>query len=154
MPQKKLPRYERIYDQLVPLFIKVSDPISRMASIVAVLHNKFSYYFWTGFYRRINGKLLVGPYQGSLACMDLEKDTGVCWHGFNSGKTVIVPDVHAFPGHIACDSRSNSEIVVPVCDANSAIVAVLDVDSTEFDSFDKEDQAGLEKIVSLIFGKL
>ncbi len=121
-----------------------------MATIVAVLHHKMDYFFWTGFYLLQDGKLQVGPYQGSLACINLAKDTGVCWAGVNSRQTVLVDDVHAFPGHIACDSRSQSEIVVPVFDQSDNIVGVLDVDSSALASFDETDKIWLEKIVSLV----
>ena len=118
--------------------------------MVAVLHGKMDYFFWTGFYLLDEGELIVGPYQGRLACIRLKKDTGVCWAGINSGKTVIVPDVHLFPGHIACDSRSNSEIVVPLRDKSGKILGVLDVDSMEPGSFDEVDAKWLEKIISLL----
>lgn len=121
-----------------------------MSTIAAVLHQKMDYFFWTGFYLLDKGELIVGPYQGSLACIKLKKDTGVCWAGINRGETVIVPDVHAFPGHIACDSRSKSEIVIPLRDASGKIIGVLDVDSKELNSFDEVDGEWLERIVSLI----
>ena len=145
-------RYERIYEQIKSLIIATDSPIARMATINALLHHKFSNYYWTGFYQLIDGNLIVGPYQGPIACLKLKKDTGVCWAGINRKETVIVADVHDFPGHIACSSASNSEIVVPVFDSNKNVVAVLDVDSKEFDSFDAADQKGLEKIVELIYG--
>jgi L-methionine (R)-S-oxide reductase len=144
-------RYQRITLQLEELLTKCNDPIARMATIAALLHHKMDYFFWTGFYLHTNNQLIVGPYQGPVACMTLQKDTGVCWHGFNTGKTVIVPDVHQFPGHIACDSRSQSEIVVPVRDGSGRIVAVLDVDSRDLNSFDQTDAENLEKIVSMIY---
>jgi GAF domain-containing protein len=124
--------------------------ISRMATVAAVLHHKMDRFFWTGFYLLNDGKLLVGPYQGPVACQVLAKDTGVCWSGINKEKTIIVPDVEQFPGHIACDSRSRSEIVVPVRNKHGQIIAVLDVDSKHLDQFDKTDAAGLERIVGLI----
>jgi GAF domain-containing protein len=98
-------------------------------------------------------ELLVGPYQGSLACQKLKKDTGVCWAGVNQRKTIVVPDVHDFPGHIACDSRSNSEIVIPVFDKNNKIIGVLDIDSKNFNQFDEIDAVWLEKIAGLIYFK-
>jgi GAF domain-containing protein len=107
-------------------------------------------FFWVGFYLLRDGKLLVGPYQGPLACIELPKNTGVCWAGINSGKTVVVPDVHKFPGHIACDSRSNSEIVVPVKDGNGKIIGVLDIDSRQAGNFDETDVEQLEKIADLL----
>ncbi len=149
--EKKAGRYERLYQQIDELIIKSNNPLSNMATIVAVLHHKMDYFFWTGFYLLQHEKLQVGPYQGSLACINLAKDTGVCWAAVNSQSTVVVEDVHAFPGHIACDSRSNSEIVVPVFDTGGRLTAVLDIDSSDFASFDTTDQFWLEKIVSLVY---
>lgn len=146
-------RYQRIYKQLEKLFIKESNPIAKMATITALLHNKMYGFFWTGFYILDKNGLLVGPYQGTLACILLKKNTGVCWAGINSGKTVVVDNVHNFPGHIACSSLSNSEIVVPVFNKNK-IMAVLDVDSKNFNNFDNTDALELEKIVSLIYAGL
>lgn len=122
-----------------------------MATIVAVLHHKMECFFWTGFYLLNEGKLQVGPYQGSLACIDLPENTGVCWKGIRDEKPVVVPDVHQFAGHIACDSRSNSEIVIPVFDKKSRIIGVLDVDSEQKNSFDNIDSEWLTKIVALVF---
>ena len=148
---KKRSRYQRLYKQLKDLFKEQQNPVARMATIVAVLHHKMDYYFWTGFYLLDRGELIVGPYQGPVACIKLKKDTGVCWAGVNTGKAVVVADVHQFPGHIACDSRSNSEIVLPLADHEGRIVGVLDVDSRELGSFDEVDAEELEKILSLIF---
>ncbi len=150
---QKAARYQRIYEQLQDLFKEPYNPTARMATIVAVLHHKMDYYFWTGFYLLDKGELIVGPYQGSLACIKLKKDTGVCWAAINRGETVIVPDVHQFPGHIACDSRSNSEIVVPMKDLDGRIIGVLDVDSREFGSFDETDLVWLERIIHLAHPK-
>ena len=147
---KKKGRYERIHQQLKELLTATDNKISRMATIAAVLHHKMDGYFWTGFYLLSNGNLFVGPYQGPVACQVLAKDTGVCWTGINQGKTIIVPDVEQFPGHIACDSRSRSEIVVPVRNKEGLIIAVLDVDSKHLEQFDETDAAGLEKIIGLI----
>lgn len=122
-----------------------------MATINAVLHHKMETFFWTGFYLLQNGKLQVGPYQGSLACINLAKDTGVCWAAINQNKSLVVPDVHKFPGHIACDSRSRSEVVVLLKDKANTIVGVLDVDSDKPDSFDEVDVFWLEKIVTLVY---
>ncbi len=144
-------RYERIAAQLEKLYEKTSDPLARMASAVALLHHKMPHYFWTGFYRLVDGDLLVGPYQGPLACMELERQVGVCWAGIDRGESVLVANVHDFPGHIACDSRSNSEVVVPVRDADSKIVAVLDVDSEQLAAFTDTDVKGLERIMALIY---
>jgi len=147
---KKSGRYQRLFDQMKELLVKSNNSLSDMATIVAVLHHKMDHYFWTGFYLLQEDKLQVGPYQGPLACIDLKQNTGVCWAGINQGKTIIVPDVHAFPGHIACDSRSQSEIVVPLIDSSGLPWAVLDVDSTEKEAFDETDAFWLEKIVLLV----
>ncbi len=147
---KKRGRYDRIYVQLSGLLNATDDMVSRMSTVAAVLHHKMDGFFWTGFYLISKGNLLVGPYQGPVACQVLAKDTGVCWTGINQRKTIIVPDVEQFPGHIACDSRSRSEIVVPVRDKDGQIIAVLDVDSKQLDQFDETDVAGLEKIIGLI----
>jgi len=143
-------RYARIADQLAELFIKTDDPIARMATAVAVLHHKMPHYFWTGFYRLIEGDLVVGPYQGPLACSVLKSPDGVCWAGVNEAETVVVPDVEAFPGHVACDSRSKSEIVVPLRDATGTLVGVLDVDSSQPNAFGEADRVGLERIMTMI----
>jgi GAF domain-containing protein len=143
-------RYKRIYDQLRELVLKTENKIARMATIAAILHHKMAQFFWTGFYILIDGELIIGPYQGPLACQTLEKEKGVCWTGVTSKKTIIVPDVHKFPGHVACDSRSNSEIVVPLIDKENDVWGVLDVDSRKFDAFSELDKEWLEKIVKLI----
>jgi len=146
----KLARYRRIGEQLGELFVKTLDPVARMATTAALLHAKMPGFLWTGFYLLRDGELTVGPYQGPLACLVLPPHTGVCWAGIDRGETVIVPDVHAFPGHIACDSRSRSEIVVPLRDAAGAVIGVLDIDSQRPAHFDDEDRAGLEPIVARI----
>ena len=148
---KKEQKYERLYKQLKELFDKTNNPIARMATIAAVLHHKMDDFFWTGFYIYDKGNLVVGPYQGPLACMLLKKNTGVCWAGYNTAETVVVPDVHVFPGHIACSSLSNSEIVVPFFNKQNKVVGVLDIDSRKYDNFNETDAKGLEKIVSLIY---
>ena len=148
---KKARRYERLYGQIKTLLDKDSNnALSDMATICAVLHHKMEHYFWTGFYLLQNGRLQVASYQGSLACIDLKKDTGVCWAAINRKETVIVDNVEEFPGHIACDSRSRSEIVVPLKNSNGEITGVLDVDSKDLSSFDLTDAKWLERIVSLI----
>ena len=148
--RKKADRYGRVYNQLQDLLTKTDDPVARMATVVAVLSHKFDYYFWCGFYRTNGSQLIVGPYQGPVACQVLE-GRGVCLESVKTGTTIVVPNVHEFPGHIACDSRSNSEIVVPVFDRDGHITAVLDVDSKEFNSFDETDALYLEKIAALIY---
>jgi L-methionine (R)-S-oxide reductase len=153
-PAQLAGRYERIHTQLSEQLKtgpkRTAEPIARMATICALLHAKMPHFFWTGFYRLVDGELVVGPYQGPLACALLPAPAGVCWKGINSRATVIVPDVHAFEGHVACDERSQSEIVVPVFGPGGDILAVLDVDSDQPDSFADADRAGLEKIIALI----
>ncbi len=143
-------RYKRIYDQLRELVPKTENKIARMATIAAILHHKVAQFSWTGFYILIDGELIIGPYQGPLACQILEKEKGVCWAAVTSKKTIIVPDVHKFPGHVACDSRSNSEIVVPLIDKENDVWCVLDVDSRKIETFSESDKDWLEKIVKLI----
>jgi L-methionine (R)-S-oxide reductase len=147
----KVRRYERVKAQLDELLRKTAEPIARMATTAALVHAKLAGFSWTGFYRLVDGELIVGPYQGLVACQVLERHTGVCWAAIDRGETVLVPDVHAFPGHIACDSRSRSEIVVPVRDAGGTIVAVLDVDSLRPAHFDETDRAGLESIAAMTY---
>jgi GAF domain-containing protein len=150
-PERKRQRYERIAEQLRELFVGTRDPVARMATAAALLHAKMSGFFWTGWYLLQDGELTVGPYQGSLACLTLPAHTGVCWAGIDRAAPVVVPDVHAFPGHIACDSRSRSEIVVPLLDAAGVAVGVLDVDAERPDHFDGIDREGLEAVAALIY---
>lgn len=147
---KKQGRYTRMHAQLAGLLTKTNDPVARMATISAILYHKMDYFFWCGFYRVQGEQLIVGPYQGPAACQVLE-GRGVCLSAVQLGETVIVPDVEKFPGHIACDSRSKSEIVIPVRDSSGKVVAVLDVDSAQVDSFDDTDRTYLEKIVKQVF---
>jgi L-methionine (R)-S-oxide reductase len=148
--QKKTDRYLRIHQQLKELLERPGDRDSRMSTVVAVLHHKMESFFWTGFYCLKDEELIVRNYQGPVACQILKKNTGVCWTGILQGKTIIVPDVHKFPGHIACDSRSQSEIVVPMRDTAGRITGVLDIDSEKLNAFDEVDAENLEKIVALI----
>jgi len=147
---KKEGRYSRIYNQLEGLLTKTDNTEARMATVIAVLHHKMDYFFWTGFYCLYHEELVVRTYQGPVACQVLEKNKGVCWAGINQRKTIVVKNVHDFPGHIACDSRSNSEIVVPIRDRQGNIFGILDVDSKELNSFDETDAFWLEKIVGMI----
>jgi len=148
---RKSARYKRIFEQLVPLMEKTADPSARMATIVALLHHKIPYFFWTGFYLLKEGLLIVHSYQGPIACQVLPLHTGVCWAGIDRNETVLVPDVHLFPGHIACDTRSRSEIVVPLRNSTGSVAGVLDIDSRTPHSFDTTDALWLEKIVNLVF---
>jgi L-methionine (R)-S-oxide reductase len=149
--RRQADRYVRLAAQLSELFVKNHDPIARMATIVALLHHKMPHFFWTGFYRLQDDRLIVGPYQGPLACAVLDPPDGVCWAGIHREEPVLVPDVHAFPGHVACDSRSQSELVVPVRDQLGHVVAVLDVDSDRPDAFTRTDVDGLVRIVSFVY---
>ncbi len=131
----------------------VSDPIAAMATISALVHHAFGH-LWTGFYRVVTpGALLrVGPYQGTLGCLEIAVGRGVCGTAAAERQTLVVPDVDAFPGHISCDARARSEIVVPVFGADGELLAVLDVDAAERDAFDAADAAGLERIVGWFAG--
>ncbi len=143
-------RYERIFHQLEDLLLKTDNKTARMATVAALLHHKMPYFFWTGFYILTAGELVVGPYQGPLACQVLEKNKGVCWAGVRDRKAIIVANVHEFPGHIPCDSRSNSEIVIPLFNEKNEVWAILDVDSQKFDAFSEVDKEWLLRIVKLI----
>lgn len=125
------------------------DPIAAMATMSALLHHAFGH-LWTGFYRVVEPDRLlrVGPYQGSLGCLDIQFGRGVCGTAAAEKRSVVVPDVHAFPGHITCDPRSRSEIVVPVLAADGSLIAVLDIDSSVPDGFSEEDRVGLESLVA------
>jgi GAF domain-containing protein len=127
----------------------VDDDIAAMATVSALVHHAFGH-LWTGFYRVVKpGELLrVGPYQGTLGCLEIQVGRGVCGTAAAERRTVIVPDVNAFPGHITCDARSRSEIVVPILDERGELIAVLDIDSERPDDFDDEDRVGLERIAT------
>ena len=125
------------------------DDIALMATINSVLANRFDAFFWTGFYRVCGDRLVVGPYIGTVGCLQIEFGRGVCGAAAERRETIVVDDVNAFPGHIACDPNSKSEIVVPVLDRDGALIAVLDVDSDRPAAFDDDDRAGLERIVAL-----
>ncbi|MBM4103312.1 MAG: GAF domain-containing protein [Planctomycetes bacterium] len=148
---QKFTRYQRLIAQLKDLFTATTDPVSRMATATALLYHKMGYFYWVGFYRLVDGDLLVGPYQGTLACQKLKQNTGVCWKAFNQNQTIVVPDVHQFPGHIACDPKSQSEIVVPIHDTKNAIIAVLDADSDKLNTFDAIDAHYLDLVASMIY---
>lgn len=148
--EAKIARYDRMIEQLKALLAKSDDEQARMASVVALLHHKMSHFFWTGFYELKGDRLVAKLYQGPIACMELPKNTGVCWAAINSGKPVVVPNVHEFPGHIACDSRSKSEICLPYKDASGQISAVLDIDSELFNTFDEVDAEKLTEVLALI----
>lgn len=142
--------YERLYAQLEPLIREKSPNLTAgMATVAALLHAKLQHHFWTGFYFVAGPEELhVGPYQGSVACQVL-KGRGVCLHAVKTGVPVVVPDVEAFPGHIACDSRSKSEIVLPL-KKDGRVVAVLDIDSDKPAQWDSDDVEPLARIVALL----
>ncbi|PIE87665.1 MAG: histidine kinase [Bacteroidetes bacterium] len=148
--EKKENQYARLFDQLKALLHKTDDPLARMATVASVLHHTVSYFYWTGFYTLREDEMRVGAYQGRVACQVLPRDTGVCWAAYNQGKSLVVEDVARFPGHIACDPRSRSEIVIPLFDREGRKYGVLDVDSAEPASFDEVDRCWLEKIVFLM----
>ena len=137
--------YLHLLPQIKALTEGETDVIANMANIVAALHEAFGFW-WTGFYRVEGKELVLGPFQGPIACTRIPYGRGVCGTAWAQDKTVIVPDVHLFPGHIACSGASNSEIVVPVR-RDGQVIAVLDIDSTEYNTFDTIDQQFLEQIV-------
>ena len=149
----KADAYAESYEAIVAIWSDEGgdtlDDIALMATINSVLSHRFDYYFWTGFYRVCGDRLIVGPYIGTVGCLQIEFGRGVCGTAAEKRETVIVPDVHEFPGHIACDPNSRSEIVVPVFDRDGALIAVFDVDSDRVNAFDEEDRKGLEKILAL-----
>jgi L-methionine (R)-S-oxide reductase len=150
LPTDKAARYGEVRKSLAAVIAGEPSPIARYATAVSLLTQAFApRFFWTGFYLVDEAKadeLVVGPYVGTLGCLRIPFGKGVCGAAAALRQTQLVPDVHAFPGHIACDSRSQSEIVVPVLDAAGRLKAVLDVDSAELDAFDAIDQAGLEAL--------
>lgn len=140
--------YENLFPQIEALVQDEDDVIANMANISACLYETF-HFWWVGFYRVAGNELVLGPFQGPVACTRIAKGRGVCGTTWQRGHTIIVPDVEKFPGHIACSSASRSEIVVPVHSGNG-IVAVLDIDSEQLSTFDHTDQLWLERIVALL----
>ena len=148
--EEKRKRYERIAEQLEELLKKSSDRTAQCATTAALLHHKVPGVSWTGFYFLKGGDLVVDAYQGPVACQVLERHEGVCWAAIDTDSTQVVEDVHAFEGHIACDARSKSEVVVPIHDATGKPIGVLDIDSHRERHFDAVDGEGYEKIVMLL----
>lgn len=146
-----------VYNELVPqieaLIDGETDLVANLANIAAVLKEAFGF-FWVGFYLAKDGELVLGPFQGPLACTRIKFGEGVCGHAYSAAETVIVPNVDEFPGHIACSSASKSEVVVPILDSNKAVIGVLDVDSDKLDDFGQVDADGLEKIAALVTARL
>ena len=138
-------KYQEVYKQIESVVDGEPDQIANMANTAALLHEAFGFW-WTGFYIVKDGVLVLGPFQGPVACTRIGFGKGVCGTSWERKETIVVPDVHQFPGHIACSSLSNSEIVVPMFHGDD-VYAVLDIDSKEFSTFDSTDQFWLEKIV-------
>lgn len=141
-------KYIEIYDSIKSLLDGETDAIANMANVSALIKDTFQFW-WVGFYRVIGEELVLGPFQGPIACTRIKKGRGVCGTTWERKETIVVPDVEEFPGHIACSSASRSEIVVPVW-RDKEIVAVLDIDSEHLDTFDETDKIWLEKICTLI----
>jgi GAF domain-containing protein len=150
LPAEKLQRYAAVAEEIAAVLAGEPNLVARMATVASMLAAAFDHYFWTGFYLvdpEKREELVVGPYQGSLGCLRIAFGQGVCGTAARSRQTQVVADVHAFPGHIACDSRSASEIVVPVVDAEGRLLAVFDVDSETPAAFDAADAEWLERIL-------
>jgi len=150
----KAQRYAEAADEIASVLDGEPNLTARMATVASMLAASFDHYFWTGFYvvdPTRERELVVGPYQGTLGCLRIAFGRGVCGAAAATGQTQRVDDVHAFPGHIACDSRSASEIVVPVFDRAGALIAVFDVDSDRPAAFDAVDQRGIEAILKAVF---
>ena len=149
-------RYAQLLQEIGAVLDGEPNLTARMATVASMLGNSFEHYFWTGFYvvdLQKPNELVVGPYQGTLGCLRIAFGRGVCGAAAQTGQTQLVEDVHAFPGHITCDSRSQSEIVVPVRNATGQLIAVFDVDSDQPAAFTHVDQAGLEAIMAMVFAK-
>lgn len=142
-------KYELLHKQIAALVDGESDTIANMANVAAMIHATFGFW-WTGFYRVVGEELVLGPFQGPLACSRIRYGRGVCGTAWKERATQVVPDVELFPGHIACSSLSRSEIVVPVW-SDEEIVAVLDIDSKHLATFDQVDKLWLERIVALLY---
>lgn len=150
MNMTKEEKYLAILPRIQALLVGETDEIARMSNIAAALHGEFGFW-WTGFYRVASSEeLVLGPFQGPVACMRIAKGRGVCGTSWNEERNVIVPDVERFPGHIACSGESRSEIVVP-CRKRGRIAAVLDIDSKELNNFDEIDRKYLEEVASMLY---
>lgn len=147
--------YEELLRQIESLIKDETDEVSVQANVTAALHQAFDYYFWTGFYMLRNGNMLrLGPFQGPPACYSIPVGKGVCGTAFAERKTLVVPDVNAFPGHIACSSLSRSEIVVPIHNGRGEVIGVLDIDSKKPGAFDETDALYLERIMQLLTSEI
>ena len=153
-PADKAARYAEVEAEILAVLDGEPNRTARMATVASMLADAFPVFFWTGFYvvdETRTDELVVGPYQGTLGCLRIAFSRGVCGAAARTRTTQIVDDVHAFPGHIACDSRSASEIVVPVFDASGALIAVFDVDATVTSAFDASDRYALEQLLGKVF---
>ncbi len=148
-PARKMEMYDLLKQQLAALMEGETHPLPHLCNMAALLNGALADINWVGFYLITDGDLLLGPFQGKPACIRIPIGKGVCGTAVARNATQLVEDVHRFPGHIACDSASNSEIVVPIR-VNGAIVGVLDIDSPRFSRFDEQDQRGLEEMVNLL----
>ena len=146
---EKKEKYELLLQQVESLIAGETNKVGVLANVSAAIHEAMGF-FWTGFYLVNDNELILGPFQGSVACYHIPYDKGVCGTAWARRQTVVVPDVEEFPGHIACSSLSRSEIVVPVFNASNEVVAVLDIDSKELSTFDEVDQNYLERIVRIV----
>ncbi len=144
----KVEKYKLLTEQIKSLVAGETDQVAVMANVAAAIHLEMGFW-WTGFYRVQNGELVLGPFQGPVACMHIGYGKGVCGTSWEQGETIVVPDVEQFPGHIACSSESRSEIVVPVRSADGEMIAVLDIDSKDLATFDEVDKLWLEEIVKV-----
>ena len=148
---ERVEAYRRLAGELASVLEGVDDPITSMATAACLIHRALPAASWTGFYRVVApGLLRVGPYQGPLGCLEIPFDRSVCGAAASTRSVQLVPDVHSFPGHIACDESARSEIVVPVFNRTGELVAVLDVDSHEIAAFDEIDRDGLTQIVEVL----
>lgn len=143
-------KYRLLTEQIRALTAGETDLVAKMANVAAAIHEEMGF-FWTGFYRVVGEELILGPFQGPVACMHIPFGRGVCGSAWKQRTTLVVPDVEKFPGHIACSSLSRSEIVVPVFSPDGEIVAVLDIDSKELGTFDEVDRQHLETICQFLF---
>jgi len=151
--QPKDRAYAQLHAHLINVMAGIDADIAGMATLSALLHHAFGH-LWTGFYRAVGPNLLrVGPYQGTVGCLEIEFGRGVCGTAALERRTIVVPDVERFTGHITCDPRSRSEIVVPVFDRSKSLIAVLDIDSTRRAAFDQQDADGLERILRWFAGE-
>lgn len=146
----KSSRYELVLKQISALIAGETDETAVLANVSSALATAFPEWLWTGFYLVRNGELLLGPFQGPVACYHIKKGRGVCGSSWEREETIVVPDVEEFPGHIACSSLSRSEIVVPMYSKEGDIVGVLDIDSPEIGTFDQVDKQYLEQLVSVL----